>query len=135
MKKLERSKGTFILVSFLWKAQTWLASLLTLKVLEVRRLPFMEDLVTDLMTCKPPPILHNLHLIAWRIWRINCLQNLPGNTKDILKAGRRQSTEDQYDRAWQSFKKHLRPSKVSLDQVGVKHILNYIAQLHNLGLS
>jgi hypothetical protein len=67
VKKLETSKGTFILVSLLWEAQTWLASLLMLKVLEVRRLPFMEDLVTDLTTGKPPPILHNLHLVAWGI--------------------------------------------------------------------
>jgi hypothetical protein len=43
VKKLEMLKGTFILVSPLWAAQTWLASLLMLKVLEVRRLPFMED--------------------------------------------------------------------------------------------
>jgi hypothetical protein len=64
VKKLETSRGTFIMVSSFWKAQTWLASLLTLKVLEVCRL---EDLVTDLTTGKPPPILHNLHLVAWRI--------------------------------------------------------------------
>jgi hypothetical protein len=43
VKKLETSKGTFILVSPLWEAQTWLALLLTLKFLEVRRLLFMED--------------------------------------------------------------------------------------------
>jgi hypothetical protein len=67
VKKLETSRGTFILVSPLWEAQTWLASLLTLKVLEVRSLPFMEDLVMDLMMGKPPPILHNLHVVAWRI--------------------------------------------------------------------
>jgi hypothetical protein len=96
VKKLETSRGTFIL----WEAQTWLASLLTLKVLEVCHLPFMEDLVTDLTMGKPPPILHNLHLV---LWRINSLQRLPGNTKDILKAGWRQSTENPYDRAWQSF--------------------------------
>jgi hypothetical protein len=41
VKKLETLKGTFILVSPLWEAQMWLALLLTLKVLEVRRLPFM----------------------------------------------------------------------------------------------
>jgi hypothetical protein len=33
VKKMETSRGTFILVSPLWEAQTWLASLLTLKVL------------------------------------------------------------------------------------------------------
>jgi hypothetical protein len=67
VKKMETSRGTFILISPLWEAQTWLASLLMLKVLEVRRLLFREDLVTDLTTGKPPPILHNLHLVAWRI--------------------------------------------------------------------
>jgi hypothetical protein len=66
VKKMETSRGTFILVSPLWEAQTWLASLLTLKVLEVHCLPFLEDLVTDLTTGKPPMILHNL-LVAWRI--------------------------------------------------------------------
>jgi hypothetical protein len=32
VKKLEMLRGTFILVSSLWEAQTWLASLLKLKV-------------------------------------------------------------------------------------------------------
>jgi hypothetical protein len=69
------------------------------------------------------------------LWMINSLQDLPGNTKNILKAGWRQSTEDRYDRACQSFKRHLCSAKVPLNQVGVKHILNYIAHLHNLELS
>jgi hypothetical protein len=67
VKKLETLKGTFILVSPLWVAQTWLASLLSLSVIELRQLLFMDNLVTDLMAGKPPPILHNLHLVAWRI--------------------------------------------------------------------
>jgi hypothetical protein len=66
------------------------------------------------------------------LWRINSLQDLPGNTKDILKAGWRRSTEDRYDRAWQSCKRYLRSAKVPLDQVSVKHILNYLAHLHDL---
>jgi hypothetical protein len=28
----------------------------------------MDNLVTDLRTGKPPPILHNLHLVTWRIF-------------------------------------------------------------------
>jgi hypothetical protein len=67
VKKLETSRGIFILISSMWEAQTWLASLLTLKVLEVRRLPFREDLVSDLTMGKPLPILPHLHLVAWRI--------------------------------------------------------------------
>jgi hypothetical protein len=35
VKKLESSRGIFILISSIWEAQTWLATLLTLKVLEV----------------------------------------------------------------------------------------------------
>jgi hypothetical protein len=66
VKTLETSKGTFILVFPLWEAQMWRASLLTLKVLEVCRLPFMEDLMTDMTTGKPPPIHHNLNRVAWR---------------------------------------------------------------------
>jgi hypothetical protein len=134
VKKLETSKGTFILVSPLWEAQTWLALLLMLKVLEVRCPPFMDDLVTDLTTGKPPQILHNLNLVAWRICG-GSLQDLPSNTRDLLKAGWRPFTEDRYDRAWQSFKRHLRSSDVSLDQVGVKQVMNYIAHLHSLKLS
>jgi hypothetical protein len=34
---------------------------------DVEGLPFLEDLVTDLTTGKLPPILHNLHLVGWRI--------------------------------------------------------------------
>jgi hypothetical protein len=67
------------------------------------------------------------------LWRINSLQDPPGNTKDILKAGWRRATEDRYDRAWQAFKRYLRSAKVPLDQVSVKHILNYLAHLYDLG--
>jgi hypothetical protein len=67
VKKLETSKGTFILISPLWEAQTWLASLLSLTVVEVRWVPFIDNLVTDLTTGKPPLILRNLQLVAWRV--------------------------------------------------------------------
>ena len=67
IKKLETSRGTFILISPLWTARTWLASLLALDVEEVRRLPFSSSLVKDLKTGLPPPILRNLHLVAWKI--------------------------------------------------------------------
>jgi hypothetical protein len=80
LKKLETLRGTFILVFPLWEAQTWLASLLTLKVLEVGRLPFLEDLVTDLTTGKPPPILQPRSSRLEDLWRINSLQENPGNT-------------------------------------------------------
>jgi hypothetical protein len=67
VKKLESSRGTFILITPLWPAQTWLASLLALDVEEVRRLPFSSSLIVDLKTDLPPPILPTLHLVAWKI--------------------------------------------------------------------
>jgi hypothetical protein len=76
VKKMETSRGTFILISPLWEAQTWLASLLTLKVFEARRLPFLEDLVTDLTMGKPLQVLHNLCLVAWRV----CGSSTPSRT-------------------------------------------------------
>jgi hypothetical protein len=94
----------------------------------------MENLVTDLTMGKPPPILHNLHLVAWRIFGGSTLQDLPSNTRDLHKAGWHPSTEDRYKRAWQSFKGHLCSSNVSLNQVGVKHVMNYLTHLHSLKL-
>jgi hypothetical protein len=98
-----------VLVSPLWEAQTWLASLLALKVLEVCRLPFREDFVMDLTTGKPPPQPPSSCMED--LWRIFSLQVLPGITKDILKAGWHQSTEDRCDRAWLSSMSHLRSTK------------------------
>jgi hypothetical protein len=69
------------------------------------------------------------------LWRLNSLQDLPSNTRYLHKAGWHQSIEDRYDRAWQSFNSHLLSSNVSIDQVGVKQVMNYIAHLHNLKLS
>jgi hypothetical protein len=50
MRKLELSWGTFLLVAPYWEAQTWFASLQALQVVDIRRLPFSDDLIIDLMT-------------------------------------------------------------------------------------
>jgi hypothetical protein len=57
--------------------------------------------------------------------RLHSLQDLPSDTRDLYEAGWRPSTESCYERAWQSFKRHLRSSSVSLDQVGVTDVMNY----------
>jgi hypothetical protein len=57
IRKLERSRGTFLLVTPYWDAQTWFASLQTLCVEDVRRLPFSDELIVDLTTGEPPPNL------------------------------------------------------------------------------
>jgi len=67
VRKLEVSRGVFLLVTPYWEAQTWFASLQALPVLEVRRLPFHESLVVDLVTGVPPPSLERLFLVVWRI--------------------------------------------------------------------
>jgi hypothetical protein len=65
--KLELSRGTFLLVTLYWEAQTWFASLQALQVEDVRRLPFSDDLVIDLTTGEPPPNLERLFLVVWKI--------------------------------------------------------------------
>jgi hypothetical protein len=67
VKKLERSRGTFLLVTPFWAAQTWFASLQALHVVDVCRLPFRDDLIVDLTTGAPPPNLGRLHLVVWTI--------------------------------------------------------------------
>jgi hypothetical protein len=60
-------EGVYLLVTPYWEAQTWFASLQSLPLLEVRRLPFHDALVVDLTTGEPPPSLERLFLVVWRI--------------------------------------------------------------------
>jgi hypothetical protein len=50
VRKLERLRGTFLLVTPFWDAQTWFASFQALHVVDVCRLPFSDDLIVDLQT-------------------------------------------------------------------------------------
>jgi hypothetical protein len=67
IRKLELSRGMFLLVTPYWEAQTWFASLQALQVEDVRGLPFSGDLIIDLTTGKPPPNLERLYLVVWKI--------------------------------------------------------------------
>jgi hypothetical protein len=67
IRKLETSRGTFLLVTSFWDGQTWFASLQVLAVEVVRRLPFSANLVIDLMMGEPPPNLNRLFLVVWTI--------------------------------------------------------------------
>jgi hypothetical protein len=64
VRKLELSRGTFLLVTPYWEAQTWFACLQALQVQDVRRLPYHNELVVDLSTGEPPPSLERLFLVA-----------------------------------------------------------------------
>jgi hypothetical protein len=66
VRKLELSRGVFLLVTPYWEAQTWFASLQALPVMDVRRLPFHDDLVINLSTGEPPS-LERLFLVVWKI--------------------------------------------------------------------
>jgi hypothetical protein len=79
--KLELSRGTFLLVTPYWEAQTWFASLQALQVEDVRRLPFSDNLVIDLMTGEPPPNLERLFLVVWEILDLGGLgESTPSRT-------------------------------------------------------
>jgi hypothetical protein len=67
VRKLEVSRGIYLLVTPYWEAQTWFTSLQSLPVLEVGRLPFHDVLVVDLATGEPPPSLKRLFLVVCRI--------------------------------------------------------------------
>jgi hypothetical protein len=67
IRKLELSRGTFLLVAPYWEAQTWFASLQALQVEDVRRLPFSDDLIINLTTGEPAPNLERLFLVVWKI--------------------------------------------------------------------
>jgi hypothetical protein len=60
IRKLESSRGTYLLVTPFWDAQTWFASLQALAVEDVRRLSMSADLVIDLTTEEPPPNLERI---------------------------------------------------------------------------
>ena len=67
IKKIRLSTGVIILITPFWTAQTWFPALLSLRVQEVRRLPYHPQLVIDLTIGSPPPLLDSLHLVAWKI--------------------------------------------------------------------
>jgi hypothetical protein len=67
MRKLELSRGTFLLVTPYWEAQTWFACLQALQVQDIQHLPYHDKLVIDLSMGKPPPSLEQLFLVAWKI--------------------------------------------------------------------
>ena len=84
-------------------------------VLEVYRLPFSPFLVFDLATALPPPILERLGFVVLADFcRCRGLLHLPDETFDLFQGGWRGSTEERYERAWQSFRGSFVPSPFHL---------------------
>jgi hypothetical protein len=50
-------------------------------------------------------------------------------------AGWVQSSEDRYERAWQSFKSFLRAASIPLSQATLRVVLDYLTHLYDCGLS
>jgi hypothetical protein len=67
VRKLEASRGTFLLVTPLWGARTWFASHQALVVEDVHHLLMSANLVIDLASGEPPPIPDRLPLVVWTI--------------------------------------------------------------------
>ena len=67
LTKLRKSIGSFILITPFWPTQSWFPDLIQLQIQDARRLPLLPDLVVDLQTGCPPPLLNSLHLVAWLI--------------------------------------------------------------------
>jgi hypothetical protein len=98
IRKLETSRGTYLLVTPYWDAQTWFASLQALDLEDVRSLPPSADLVIDLTTGEPPPNLERLFLVIWTISG-GIGESTPSQTDPrLIKAGWKQSSEDRYER-------------------------------------
>jgi hypothetical protein len=53
----------------------------------------------------------------------------------LISAGWKRSSEDRYERAWQSFKAFLRSSSIPLHQASLKTILDYLTHLYDRDLS
>jgi hypothetical protein len=132
-KKLEMSRGTFLIVTSYWESQTWFASLLSLKGKDICRLPFRPNLIMDLTTGDPPPILEALHLVVWKICRSVEASTLSALER-LVYDGWRESTEDRYGRAWQFFKRFLQPSAISFHQATVTNVADYLSHLLDIKL-
>jgi hypothetical protein len=79
VRKMEVSRRIYLLVTPYWEARMWFASLQSLLVLEVRRLPFHDALVVDLASGELPPSLERLFLVVWRI-RAGLGESTPSQT-------------------------------------------------------
>jgi hypothetical protein len=107
IRKLEFSRGMFLLVAPYWEAQSWFASLQALQVEDVRHLPFSDDLVIDLTTGEPSPNLERLFLVVWKILGgLGELTPSQTGTSDLF----RQDGSDPQKTATKELGSPLRPS-------------------------
>jgi hypothetical protein len=134
IRKLELSRGTFLLVTPYWDAQTWFASLVS----HGRRLPSSNERrphhqPDDRRASSKPGETFSRRLDDFReYWGVNAISD---RSFCLIMAGWKQSSEDCYERAWQSFKAFLRSSSILFHQVSLRNVLDYLTHLYNRKLS
>ena len=67
-----------------------------------------------------------------RCWGVNAISD---PSFYLIKVGWKRSSEDCYERAWQSFKNFLRPSSIPFHQVSLRDVMDYLTHLYNRRLS
>jgi hypothetical protein len=65
-------------------------------------------------------------------WGVNAVSD---RSFKLIAAGWVRSSEDRYERAWQSFKTFLRASSIPLHQASLRNVTDYLTHLFDVGMS
>jgi hypothetical protein len=129
IRKLELSRGTFLLVTPYWDAQTWFASP---SASHGRRSPSSfqrrpRHRPDNRGTSSKPGEALSSRLDDLRgSWGVYAVSD---RSFRLISAGWKRSTEDRYERAWQSFKAFLRSPSIRLHQASLRSVLDYLTHL------
>jgi hypothetical protein len=96
---------------------------------DVRRLPMSADLVIDLMTGEPPPILNRLFLVVWMISG-GIGATTPSQTDHSISSW--QSGNDPQKSAMSA---RGSPSSILFHQASLKDVMDYLVHLYDRKLS
>jgi integrase len=100
---------------------------------DVRRLLMSADLVINRGASSKPAEAFFHHLDNFRgYWGVYAISD---RSLDLITAGWKQSSEDRYERAWQSFKNFLRSSSILFHQASLRNVLDYLTHLYDRKLS
>jgi hypothetical protein len=133
MRKLELSRGMFLLVTPYWEAQTWSpgASSGGRPPSSLQRRPRHRPVDRGASSIPGEALLSRLKDLRGS-WGVDAVSD---RSFRLIAAGWKRSSEDRYERAWQSFKTFLRSSFLPLHQASLKTILDYLTHLYDRGLS
>jgi hypothetical protein len=132
---LKTSRGTFLLVTPFWDAQTWFASP---SAGIGRRLPSSDERrhrhqPHDRRASSNSGQALPCHLDDFRrCWGFDSISD---RSFHLIKAGWKRSSEERYERAWQSFNDFFCPSSIPFYQASLRDVMDYLAHLYNRKLS